>query len=151
MNCFTVQFLFYASTLICDSTVFHQISRTWNRECRIFIIISYSLHMSKKKRWDFKIRQMYFSRFYEDIYYWCLTRNLQYTNNWPFQRYLPPYNGGRRELVAGEVFHSPSGKSGKILQYTDIKLCSGGQKCHRFYWRQTCYHMYFSNHASALK
>lgn len=44
------------------------------------------------------------------------------TPNWPFQKYLPPYNGGRQELVAGEFFHSPSGKSGKMLQYTGKAL-----------------------------
>lgn len=41
--------------------------------------------------------------------------------NWPFQKYLPPYNGGRQVLVAGEFSHSPSGKSGKMLQYTGGK------------------------------
>lgn len=45
----TVDSIFYASILFCDSTVLHQFARIYNREHHIFIVVSLSLFLSEKK------------------------------------------------------------------------------------------------------
>lgn len=64
--CTYCRIVIYESNSFRDSTVLHQITKIWSCEFLIFIIISFSLHLSLKKR-DYKIYEVYFSRFYAYI------------------------------------------------------------------------------------
>lgn len=73
------RFLLYCENLI---LWFHCHSAS-NYDCQILSIVSFSLHWSI---WNFKIQEIFFQKFYADIFSSPLIRNLQYLQDYMYNR-----------------------------------------------------------------